>query len=368
MKITITKTELMKGISAVQKAVAIKTTMPILTCLYIEAAGSDLKLVGNNLELGIETTLDATVLEDGSICVDAKLFGDIIRKLPESIVELTTINTQVNITCERAKFNIPYREGSEFSQLPDVDRETEIKIASDDLRDAIRQTIFCTSQNENQKMMTGCNFEVDGSNMTVCAIDGHRIARRKFTLNSDYQKISAIIPAKSLQEVSKLCGTEGDVEIYFTKSHALFQMEDTRIVTRLIEGEYYKVANLLSLGSSLSINADKEELMGILDRASLLIQETDKKPVIIKVVNDTLYVRLDSTLGSMNEEMDVKKDGEDLIIGLNPRFVMEALRAIDDEEITIYMQDSKNPCTIKDIDESYTYVILPISINPDMYK
>jgi DNA polymerase-3 subunit beta len=148
----------------------------------------------------------------------------------------------------------------------------------------------------------------------------------------------------------------------------LFEFEDTRVVSRLIEGEYFKIASMMTMGHNVAVKANKRDLMGCIDRASLLIQETDKKPIIVSVKNDNnLYIKLDTNKGSIKEEMEIEKEGDEIIIGFNPTFIMDALRVIDDDKVNIYMNDSKSPCIIKDAEETFTYIILPININPDAY-
>ena len=365
------KNELTSGINIVSKAVSTKTTMPILECILLKAEGGKLYLTANNLELGIETVIDATVLEEGQVALEAKLFSDIIRKLPDSEIDMeTTSDIRVDIRCEKSKFTIPCRSGDEFSPLPIIEKENSIRISQMALRDVIRQTIFSVSDNESTKMMTGEYFEVKDNQLIVISLDGHRISRRKINLAGENPDVKVVVPGKTLQELSKIINGDSEdmVDIFFSDRHLLFEFDDTRVVSRLIEGEYFKIANMMSMGHNLSVKANKKELMGIIDRASLLIQETDKKPIIVSVKNDdNLYVRLDTNLGSMKEEMGIEKEGDEIIIGFNPKFLMDALRVIDDDDVCIYMMDSKNPCIIKDVDESYVYIILPININTDVY-
>ena len=371
MRIKCNKSVLTAGINIVSKAVSTKTTMPILECILLIAEGGSLRLVGNNLELGIETVVDATVLEEGKVALEAKLFSDIIKKMPDSEIDMeTSSDIRVDISCEKTKFNIPCRSGDEFSMLPEIEKEKSISISQMTLRDVIRQTIFSIADNENTKMMTGESFEVINNQLIVISLDGHRISRRKINLSGDNPEIHVVVPGKALQEISKIItgGADDMVDIFFSDSHMLFEFEGTRVVTRLIEGEYFKIANMMSMGHTVSVKANKKDLMGIIDRTTLLIQDTDKKPIIVSVKNDNnLYVRLDTNLGSMKEEMEITKEGDEIIIGFNPRFLMDALRVIDDEDVYIYMMDSKNPCIIKDAEESYVYIVLPISINTSIY-
>ena len=371
MRIKCNKGTLQAGINIVSKAVAAKTTKPILECILLEAKGGELKLTANNLNLGIETYISCTILEEGVIALNAKLFSDIIRKLQDSEIDIeTNSDYKTIITCEKSRFNIPCWSGEDFPELFAVNKEKSIILSQLGLKDIIRQTIFSVSDNENSKLMSGELFEVSNNVLSVVSLDGHRISMRKVTLKSDADDVSAVVPGKTLQEVSKIISgdAESDVTLYFSDKNLSFEFDRTRVVSRLIEGEYFKIANMLSMDTDLKVKANRNELMGCIDRASLLIQETDKKPIIVSVKNDNnLYIRLDTNIGSLNEEMEIEKDGGELVIGFNPSFIMDALRVIDDDKVNIYMKDSKSPCLIKDDEGTFTYIILPININPDAY-
>ncbi len=371
MRIKCMKSTLISGLNTVAKAVSTKTTMPILECILLSAEGGKLLLTANNMELGIETEIDATILEEGKVALEAKLLTDIIRSLPDSEIDLeTSSDIRVDIKCEKSRFTVPCRNGDEFTYLPVIEKEKSIEISQLTLKDIIRQTIFSVSDNENSKMMTGESFEVVDNQLIVVSLDGHRISRRKIDLRGDNPSISCVVPGKTLVELSKIIsgGAEDLVDIYFSDQHILFEYDKTRVVSRLIDGEYYKIATMMTMGYDLKIKANKRDLMGIISRAGLLIQETDKKPIVVNVKNDNnLYVRLDTNLGSMKEEMEIEKEGGEIIIGLNPKFMLDVLRVIDEDTVELYMTDSKNPCIIKDEKESYVYIILPITINTDVY-
>ena len=371
MRIKCKKNNLQAGINIVSKAVAAKTTKPILECILLEAKGGELKLTANNLTLGIETFIECTILEEGVIALNAKLFSDIIRKLQDSEIDIeTNADYKTTITCEKSRFNIPCWTGEEFPELTSVNKEKSIVISQLGLKDIIRQTIFSVSDNENSKLMSGELFEVKDNQLSVVSLDGHRISMRKISLKGDNSDVTAVVPGKTLQEVSKIINgdAEEDVTLYFEDRNLSFEFNRTRVVSRLIEGEYFKIAHMLTMDTDLMIKANRNELIGCIDRASLLIQETDKKPIIVSVKNDNnLYIRLDTNIGSLNEEMEIEKEGGEIVIGFNPSFIMDALRVIDDDKVNIYMKDSKSPCLIKDVEGTFTYIILPININPDAY-
>ncbi|MDE5863957.1 MAG: DNA polymerase III subunit beta [Lachnospiraceae bacterium] len=365
MKISCSKTALMNGINIVSKAVSTKSTMSNLQCILIESSLSEIRLIANDIELGIETIIDGVITEAGRIALDAKLLSDIIRKLPDSEVMIeTNANYQANIRCERSKFNIMGTSGEDFNYLPEVEKNKSISISQFTLKEVIRQTIFSISDQENTKIMTGELFEINGDTLRVVSLDGHRISIRKVQLKESYESMKAIVPGKTLNDISKILtgGVEDEIHIYLTDKHILFEFEQTKVVSRLLEGEFYRIDQMLSNDYETKLSVNKKEFLDCLDRASLFISESDKKPIILNIEEENIYLKIDSSLGSMNDEIEIKKEGKDLRIGFNPKFLMDALRAINDEVVDIYMINAKSPCFIKAVDESYIYLILPISI------
>lgn len=366
MNILCDKSKLIEGINIVLKAVPGKSTMAILECIVIDVKENTIKLIANDLQLGIETTIEGNIIEEGSVAVNAKIFSDIIRKLPSDDVKITVDeNFTVLIECGKAKFNIAAKSTEEFPFLPSIIKDNNIQISQFTLKDVIRQTVFSISDNENTKVMTGELFEVNGSTLKVVSLDGHRISIRKVDLKKEYENISVIIPGKTLIEISKILngGLDDEVNIFFTDKHVLFEFDNTVVLSRLIEGEYYKIDKMLSTDYETKITVNKKEMLECIDRTTLLLKESDKKPVIIDIKDNSMGFAMNSSVGSMAEEIDAEKEGKDILIGFNPRFLIDALRVIDEEEITLYMINPKAPCFIRDKDETYIYLILPVNFN-----
>ena len=366
MKIICTKSNLSKGVSIVSKAVPSKTTMPILECILIDASTDVIKLTANDMELGIETSIDGEIVERGIMAINARIFSEIVRKLPDSeIVIETQGEAQALIKCEKAKFNIAVQPGDEFSYLPAVEKDDFITVSEFTLKEVIRQTIFSIADSDTNKMMTGELFEIEDNILKVVSLDGHRISIRKIELKDSYAPKKVIVPGKTLQEISKIIGgeAESEVDISFTKNHIVFEFDQTIVVSRLIEGEYFKIDQMLSSDYETKVRINKKELLNCIDRATLLIKEGDKKPIIIQIGDEWMELKIKSQIGSMNEEITIEKEGKDLMIGFNPKFLIDALRVIDDEEVTLYLMNAKAPCFIKDEEESYIYLILPVNFN-----
>jgi DNA polymerase-3 subunit beta len=363
MKIIFDKNILMNATNTVLKAVPSKTTMDILECILITAEADEVTLTANNTELGIKTQISANVIIPGEIAIDAKLFSEIIRKFPDSEVSLEIVDNTAHISCENIRFKIPCYVADEFTDLPEVSKEQFVHMSQYTLKEIIRQTIFSLSLTDSNPLITGELFEVNDNEFKVIALDGHRISIRRVNLNESYPSQKVIVPGKTLNEISKILTGEKDreVSLYFTKNHICFEFDQTIVVSRLIEGEYFKVDQMLSADYETSITVNNKRLLSSIERSTLLVKESDKKPIIFGVENNKLQLLMNSSLGSMKDELDVKQFGKDITIGFNPKFLIEALKVIDDEDVCIHTINAKAPCFIKDKEESYTYVILPVN-------
>ena len=366
MKLICSKSNLLYGVNIVSKAVPTRTTMPILECILIDASASEIKLTANDMELGIETKIEGEIVERGVIALDAKIFSEIVRKLPDSDVVIETdASFKTTITCEKAKFNIIGKSGEDFSGIPYIERNEPIVISQFTLKEVIRQTIFSIADNDTNKLMTGELFEINDNQLKVVSLDGHRISIRNIELKNSYDFKKVVVPGKTLQEVSKILpgNTEDEVEIFLTKNHIVFVFDETTVVSRLIEGEYFKIEQMISSDYETKIQINKRELLSCIDRATLLVKEGDKKPIIMNITDEVMELKINSFIGSMNEEIGIEKEGSDILIGFNPKFFIDALRVIDEESITIYMVNPKAPCYIRDDDGNFIYLILPVNFN-----
>lgn len=368
MKLTFQKDDLMNGINIVLKAVPSKTTMPILECILIDASDDQIKLTANDMELGIETIVKGTIIEKGKIALEARLLSEIIRKLSGGDSPITIQSDEMfhtTISCDNSVFNIPGRDGEEFSYLPYIEKDHYICLSQFTLKEVIGQTIFSISPNDSNKMMTGELLQVNGDCLKVVSLDGHRMSIRNVHLKDDYGELKVIVPGKTLNDISRILSgdNEKEVLIYFSKNHILFEFDDTVVISRIIEGEYFRIEQMLSSDYETKVTVNRREFLDCIDRASILIRENDKKPIIINIQEGSMQLKLNSSYGSMNAEVLIKKTGRDLMIGFNPRFLIDALRMITDEEVDLYMINPKSPCFIRDAEENYIYLILPVNFN-----
>ena len=366
MKLICSKSNLLHGVNIVSKAVPTRTTMAILECILIDASANEIKLTANDMELGIETKIEGEIAERGIIAIDAKIFSEIVRKLPDSDVVIETdSNFKTTITCEKSKFNIVGKSGDDFSYIPFIERNECISISQFTLKEVIRQTIFSIADNDNNKLMTGELFEIEENQLKVVSLDGHRISIRNIELKNNYDHKKVVVPGKTLQEVSKILpgDAEEEVNIFLSENHIVFEFDDTTVVSRLIEGEYFKIEQMLSSDYDTKVKINKRELLDCIDRATLLVKEGDKKPIIMNITDGNMELKINSFIGSMNEDIDITKEGKDILIGFNPKFFIDALRVIDEEEVSLYMVNPKAPCFIKDDEGKFIYLILPVNFN-----
>ncbi|MDR2546761.1 MAG: DNA polymerase III subunit beta [Lachnospiraceae bacterium] len=364
MNIVCSKENLHSGIQIVSKAVPNRTTMSILECILLETDGSQVKLTANDMEIGIETKIDAQVIKEGKIALDAKLLAEIVRKLPDNDVTIEVKNDFITvITCEKAIFTIIGKSGSDFSSLPEVEKIDSIMISQLTLKEIIRQTIFSIGHDINNILMTGELFEITGDVLKVYSLDTHRISIRKVYLKNSYPNRKEVIPGKTLNEIMKILpgDADKDVTIFFTGKHVIFEFDNTMVISRLLEGEFFRTDQLLSRDYSTKISINKKVLQNCIDRAMLLIKEEDKKPIIMSISDEVMELKINSVIGSMNEDIEIEKQGQDLMIGFNPKYFIDALKVIDDEMVDIYMINPKSPCFIRDNDNNYVYVLMPVN-------
>ena len=364
MKIICAKSDLQKSINFSMRSVPVHTTMPILECIMINAGKGVIRFTTNDTELGIETIVPGTIAEEGSVAVNARMLFEIIRRLPDDdVIFEVDVNKSIRIVCGKTHFNLAGMSGHDFTYLPEIEKEDCISISQFSLKEVIRQTIFSIAANENNKIMTGELFRIRGDGFQIVSLDGHRISIRNTRLRDIYSNKKVIVPGKSLIEISKILSDSIDdmVSIYFSNNHIVFEMENTTVVSRLIEGEYFKIDSMLSSDYETKIRVNRKDLISCIDRSTLFVKENDKKPIIFDIKDGFMKLFIESTIGSMEEELDIDKEGKDMMIGFNPKFLLDALRVIDEETVTLYMVNPKAPCFIRNEEEDYIYIILPVN-------
>ncbi|MBP3255443.1 MAG: DNA polymerase III subunit beta [Clostridia bacterium] len=369
MKIVCEKEKILKAINSVTKAVATKTTMPILEGILIQTNDKEVKFTTYDLEIGIEYIIDANVEEQGSTVVNAIMFSEIIRKLPDTDIKIS-INEKnlLVIECEGSLYKLATMNPDEFPELPKINVENSVEIEQNTLKEMIRKTIFAVSAEENRPIFTGCLFEIKNNKLNVVAVDGFRLAWKSKFLQSSVNDFSAVIPGRTLNEVNKIILDSFDmVKIGVAKNQALFEMENCKLVTRLLDGEFLNYNSVIPENWETRARVNKNNLQNCFERISLIsassIEKEKKYPVKLSVEIGKMVISCTNQTGDAKEEMFISTEGQNLEVAFNPKYFLDALRAIDDEEINVDFGSSISPCIIRPVDDGdYIYMILPIRL------
>ena len=359
MEVKTTKESLYSGLNKVSKAINQKSTQAIMTCVLIEA-GEDISLTGNNLEIGIRTIISGQIEDGGSIAVESKTLMDIVGKMPGGDITLTTKDNLLTIKGGKSKFSIAYRESTDYPAIPEIEDSKHFSMDSRFFKDIVRQVSFAAGVNSSNRVMNGIYFTSNEDVLTAVALDGFRIAIRN-TVVGDMPEIKAIVPAKSIADVSKILG-DSEIDVWVSDNHFEIDDGDTHIITRLIDGEYMDINRVISNETPISIEVGKKDLYDSIDRSSLLIKDGSKKPVVLNINGERIDISARATNGLMEETIDTIHYGDDLRIGFDPHFMLDTLSAIEDESIKVYFANPKSPAFIKDDEKTYVYVVLPVNI------
>ena len=369
MKIICEKEKLLKCINSVVRGVPTRTTMPILEGIYIQTNENKVKMTTYDLDLGIEYIVDCNVEEEGNTVVNATMFSEIIRKLPDTDIKITVNeNKLLVIECEGSLYKLSTMNPEEYPELPKIDVENSLETEQIVLRNMIKKTIFAVSNEENRPIFTGCLFEVANNTLNVVAVDGYRLAIKSNILNEKANEFSSVIPGKTLNEVNKIISDSFDpVKIGISRNQALFEMENCKIVTRLLDGEFLKYSNAIPKNWETRIKVNKNNIQDCFERISLIssssIEKEKKYPVKINIDIGNVVISCSNQMGNAKEEIIVETEGKELEIGFNPKFFLDALKAIDDEDVYIEFGTNKSPCIIKPVENGdYIYMILPIKM------
>lgn len=365
MRFSCQQKTLINSIGIVQKAVSSKTTLPILKGLYIEVIDNYLKLVATDLEIGIEHVVEVNTYEEGAAVVDARLFSEIIRRLPDSEVEIQLQeNNQIYIKCENSEFNIISYDPKDFPELPSIEEDYFYETAQDLFKNMIRQTAFATSIDEARPVLTGVLMEIEDDILNMVALDGYRLALRKGKIQSPVDN-KAIIPAKTLNEINRILDdVDESINITLTNNHALFTIGNTKIISRLLEGEFINYKQILPKEYKSKVKVKTKSLLNSIERASLLAKEGKNNLVKFAVSEDRVIITSNSELGKVHEEVLVELEGEEINIAFNSKYLIDVLKIIEDEEVYLELTTNLSPGILKPVNnEYYIYLILPVRLS-----
>ncbi|AZV55131.1 DNA polymerase III subunit beta [Clostridium sp. AWRP] len=364
MNFICTKTELQEAISIAQKAITGKSSMPILNGLLITTYKNQIKLTGSDIDLSIETKINAEINEEGSVVVDSRIFGEIIRKLPNDNINIsTTENNSIEIICQKSKFNLIHMNAEDFPEIPNINENIIFLIPQKILKDMIKSTIFAAAQDETRPILTGILFEIKDKKLNLVALDGYRLALKSEYLNTE-NVINAVIPEKTLSEVSKILeDNDKNVNITFTPNHILFNLDNTKIISRLLEGEFIKYNSIIPDEFNLQVTAKREELLSCIERASLMAKDSNTNLIKLEIEENNMIITSNSQLGMVREELNILLQGDTLKIAFNSKYLIDVLKIMDEEEIIMKFSSSVSPCVIKNKDkDNCTYLVLPVRL------
>lgn len=365
MKFSCEKALLLTAVSTTSRAVAAKSSIPAMEGILIEA-GSQLRLTGYNLETGIQATVPAEIKEKGSLVLSARLFGEIVRKMPDDVVIFTSENYMVNIKCGMSEFNILGTDPEEFPELPTVDQQNALTLGQSVLRSMISQTLFAVSDNESRPVHTGSLFEVDDSGLTVVSVDGYRLALRHEKVDSKQgaPSFSFVVPGSALGEVEKICSGEGTVTVIQGARHILFQTGDTVLVCRRLEGEFLAYRNAIPRNNSIQLQVEARALLSCIERVSLIISDKLKSPLRCVFGDGVISITTKTGIGDAADQCPVAGDGQGLEIGFNNKYLMDALKAAPADQLRMEFSSGVAPCVIlpAEGEENFIYMVLPVRL------
>ena len=366
MKFSCEKALLQAAISTTSRAVSPKSSIPALEGILLEA-GSDLRLTGYNLETGIRTIVPADIREEGTLVLGARLFGEIVRKLPDDIVTFQSENYMVNIKCGMSEFNILGTDPEEFPELPTVEYQNSLILPQSRLKAMISQTLFAVSDNESRPIHTGSLFEVDSEGLTIVSVDGYRLALRHESIDKKEgaETFSFVVPGAALSEVEKICSdVDEPASVTQGARHVMFKVGDTMLVSRRLEGEFLAYRQAIPRNNTIHVEGDTRALLSSIDRVSLIISDKLKSPLRCVFDSNLLKISTKTAIGDAYDECPLSGDGGGLEIGFNNKYLMDALKAAPAGKVRLELTTGVSPCVIlpTEGEENFLYMVLPVRL------
>lgn len=364
MKINVMRSDLAEAVTIVSRAVSSKATIPALEGILIKAYGSKLNISGYDLEIGINTNIDASISQQGEIVVSAKYFSEIVRKLPEEVVCIETDDRMITyITSGHAEYQIVGMNSSEYPDLPAFEETEGFEVENDLLKEMIRQTVYAVSDNNSKPIYTGSLFEIENKVFKIVAIDGYRMAIRQEAIDSDINT-QFVVPGKTQQEVLKISGSDEEkVYISVGQRNIIFKIGEYSIISRLIEGTFLDYNSTIPKTAKTELTVNTRLLISSVDRMSLLNGDKLQSPVRCNFSGDEIKLSCSSSIGKANDVLSVPINGEDVEIGFNNRYLLDALRNVDSDEIKISLNGSLSPMIIRPVSgDSFISLVVPMRL------
>ena len=372
MKFTVNKSDITEAVSNIQRAVSTKTSIPALEGILIGASEEGLELCAYDLELGITTVIEAQVDEPGKVVLSARLFGDIVRRLPDETVTILVDEKMITqITCGPSEFSIVGIPSSEYPELPSVEGASSIDLTSPILKSMIRQTLFAVADTDAKPVHTGTLFNIENGIIRLVSVDGYRLAMRTEMINLKFEEedeIRFVVPGKTLSEVIKLLPDQDEnVEILVGRRHIIFKIEKYSVISRLLEGEFldYKAAIPAQFTTEVTVNT--RNLINSVERVSLLITDRLKSPVRCIFSEDgEIKISCVTSIGKANDELSAQITGPEVEIGFNNRYLLDALRNADTDEVKVQLTGPVSPMKIVPTQgDSFLFLVLPVRLKQE---
>ncbi|OUQ78768.1 DNA polymerase III subunit beta [Flavonifractor sp. An100] len=365
MKFSCEKALLSAAVAVTSRAVAAKSSIPAMEGILVEA-GAQLRLTGYNLETGIQATVPAEITQRGSLVLSARLFGEIVRKMPDDVVVFSSNGYMVNIQCGLSQFNILGTDPEEFPELPTVDQQNSLTLPQPTLRSMISQTLFAVSDNESRPVHTGSLFDVEGNSLTVVSVDGYRLALRREEVveKKGLENFSFVVPGSALSEVEKICSGEENITVTQGARHVMFQTGEIVLVCRRLEGEFLPYRNAIPRNNTIKVECDTRALLSSIERVSLIISEKLKSPLRCVFGDGMVSITTKTAIGDAADQCPIKGDGEGLEIGFNNKYLMDALKNAPADKLRLEFTSGVAPCVIlpAEGEEKFVYMVLPVRL------
>lgn len=368
MKIRINQRLLSSHINIVQKGISSRTTLQILDGILLQTVNGKLKLTATDLEIGIETYVDCEIIEEGATVINSRIFGDIVKKLPDSTINIEVKDNNINIKCESSEFNLLGNNPIEYPELPTIENQNSFKIPNDLFKSAVRQTVFATTQDETRPILTGVLLEINENKGSFIALDGYRLSLRSIPINSN-EDIKIVIPGRVLGELNKILDDdESEVIISTSPGNVMFNLGDTIVSSRLLEGQFLNYKDIIRVDHKTRIVTNRRELQNSLERASLLAKEEKANLVKLNISDNEVSIKSNTEIGNVHENIEAEQDGDNINIAFNSKYLLDGIKVIDSENIELLFMGSLNPCIIKPINDiDYTYLVLPVRLAQEEY-
>ena len=364
MKISCEKMILQSAIATAARAVSPRSSLPVLEGILFQAEGQSLKLTGYDLKKAVYTSVDATVQETGAAVINAKLIYDIVRAMPDGMVNIAVAENTAQVRCGKAEYNIPVMKATDFPELPEFEEDKSFSMEQGLLKEMINETIFAVSDSESRPVYMGTLFKLEEGVLTMVSVDGYRLALRKEAVaGADVD--SFIVPGSALADVERICGdTDEKITVSISAKHVFFEIGETSLISRRLEGEFLNYKSAIPEKFRYEVTVDRQELLRTVGRVALIVDDKTRIPIRLTFADGVVNVRCATVLGSGVDSCICEGNGGGIEIGFNHKYISDALKAAPADEIRICLNTGSAPCVIRPADgsEDFTYLVLPVRL------